>query len=49
MLAAVDCDVLRLRRVRIGSLLLGDLNVGEYRHLQARESHALRAAVGLEN
>jgi 23S rRNA pseudouridine2605 synthase len=48
MLAAVDCDVLRLRRVRIGSLLLGDLNVGEYRHLNARESSALRASVGLD-
>ena len=47
MLAAVDGDVLRLRRVRIGSLLLGDVRVGEHRSLEAREVAALREAVGL--
>lgn len=48
MLAAVGCGVERLRRVRIGPLLLGDLEPSESRGLRAREIDALRAAVGLE-
>jgi 23S rRNA pseudouridine2605 synthase len=48
MLAAVGCGVERLQRVRIGPLLLGDLEPGEYRALRPREVDALRAAVGLE-
>ena len=48
MLAAVGCSVERLRRVRMGSLLLGDLAVGEHRRLLPREVTALRELVGLE-
>jgi 23S rRNA pseudouridine2605 synthase len=35
--AAVGHPVLRLRRVRIGKLRLGDLNPGEYRHVERNE------------
>ncbi len=48
MLDAVGCAVERLRRVRIGSLLLGDVPVGAHRQLHGREVAALRHAVGLE-
>jgi 23S rRNA pseudouridine2605 synthase len=48
MLSAVDCGVVRLRRVRIGTLQLGDVKIGEHRNLDARESAALRASVGLD-
>jgi pseudouridine synthase len=48
MLAAVGCSVERLQRVRIGSLLLGDLELGQHRVLRQREIDGLRAAVGLE-
>ena len=48
MLAALDCGVEHLQRVRIGSLLLGDLEPGQHRALRPREVEALRAAVGLE-
>ena len=48
MLAALGCGVERLQRVRIGPLLLGDLDPGEYRALRPREIESLRAAVGLE-
>lgn len=48
MLATVGCAVEQLQRVRIGPLLLGELNSGEHRSLRQREVEALRAAVGLE-
>jgi 23S rRNA pseudouridine2605 synthase len=48
MLAAVGCGVERLQRVRIGPLLLGELQPGEYRALRPREVESLRAVVGLE-
>ena len=48
MLAAVDCDVDRLRRVRIGSLRLGELALGQFRRLHQREVDTLRQSVGLE-
>ena len=48
MLAALGCSVERLQRVRIGPLLLGELDPGEHRALRAREVESLRAAVGLE-
>jgi 23S rRNA pseudouridine2605 synthase len=48
MLAAVDCEVDRLRRVRIGGLRLGDLELGHYRRLHQREIDSLRQSVGLE-
>jgi len=48
MLAAIDCGVVRLRRVRIGVLQLGDVKLGEHRSLEPREASALRASVGLD-
>jgi 23S rRNA pseudouridine2605 synthase len=48
MLAAIDCAVEHLERVRIGPLLLGDLPIGMHRQLRSREVDALRAAVGLD-
>jgi 23S rRNA pseudouridine2605 synthase len=48
MLGAVDCLVERLRRVRIGVLRLGDLDVGQFRQLNAREIGTLRESVGLD-
>jgi 23S rRNA pseudouridine2605 synthase len=48
MLEVLGCGVERLQRVRIGPLLLGDLEPGEYRGLRPREVESLRAAVGLE-
>jgi 23S rRNA pseudouridine2605 synthase len=48
MLAALGCSAERLQRVRIGPLLLGDLETGQHRQLRQREVEALRAAVGLE-
>jgi 23S rRNA pseudouridine2605 synthase len=48
MLAAIDCPVRRLVRVRIGPLLLGELGVGQHRELRAREVAALRECVGLD-
>jgi 16S rRNA U516 pseudouridylate synthase RsuA-like enzyme len=47
MLAAIDFDVLRLRRTRIGPLVLGDLQLGHHRNLSPREKDALRGSVGL--
>jgi 23S rRNA pseudouridine2605 synthase len=49
MLAAIGCAVDGLQRVRIGPLLLGDLEPGQYRTLRQREVEALRAAVDLES
>jgi len=43
ILAAMDFTVLRLIRVRIGSLELGDLAKGRWRRLEAGEVSALRA------
>jgi 23S rRNA pseudouridine2605 synthase len=48
MLDAVDCEVERLRRVRIGSLPLGDLELGRFRSLSEREVALLRQSVGLD-
>jgi 23S rRNA pseudouridine2605 synthase len=43
LLAALGFEVLRLVRVAIGPLLLGDLQKGAWRHLQAREVALLGA------
>jgi 23S rRNA pseudouridine2605 synthase len=48
MLGALGCSVERLQRVRIGTLQLGELEVGQHRSLRPREIEALRGAVGLE-
>jgi 16S rRNA U516 pseudouridylate synthase RsuA-like enzyme len=37
MLEALDCKVVRLRRVRIAGLRLGDLPSGKWRRLSAQE------------
>jgi 23S rRNA pseudouridine2605 synthase len=47
MLAALGCAVVQLQRVRIGSLVLGDLPLGCHRQLQPREVASLRELVGL--
>jgi 23S rRNA pseudouridine2605 synthase len=47
MLAALGCSVERLQRVRIGPLLLGELDPGEHRTLLRREVQTLRKSVGL--
>jgi 23S rRNA pseudouridine2605 synthase len=44
LLAAHGIGVLRLVRVAIGGLVLGDLAKGQWRHLAAEEVDALRAA-----
>jgi 23S rRNA pseudouridine2605 synthase len=41
MLAAVGHDVIRLQRIRIGSLRLGNLPEGQYRKLSDAELMAL--------
>jgi 23S rRNA pseudouridine2605 synthase len=41
MLASLDIEVLRLVRVAVGSLELGDLKKGEYRHLTVNEYRQL--------
>lgn len=43
ILEAHGIEVMRLIRVSIGSLILGDLAKGKWRHLQAHEVDALRA------
>jgi 23S rRNA pseudouridine2605 synthase len=48
MMAALDCTVEHLVRVRVGPLSLGELKPGEHRVLRSREIQALREAVGLE-
>jgi 23S rRNA pseudouridine2605 synthase len=45
MLAALDVNVLRLIRVSIGPLELGELGKGEYRHLTAAEREAIRSII----
>lgn len=41
MLTAVGVDVLRLVRISIGPLALGEVKKGEVRRLMAQEMHAL--------
>ena len=45
MLEAVGHPVLRLMRIKMGPLLLGALDPGEFRYLEDREANALRALV----
>ena len=45
MAKALDVHVLRLMRVSIGPLELGELGKGEYRHLTAAEREAIRNAI----
>jgi pseudouridine synthase len=46
MCASVGLEVKRLKRVRVGSLLLGELKPGEWRFLSEREVEKLK---GIEN
>jgi pseudouridine synthase len=48
MLAAVGCPVVHLIRTHFGNLSLGDLKVGQYRHLTPEEVQALSRLVGLK-
>jgi 23S rRNA pseudouridine2605 synthase len=45
MLEAVGHPVIKLLRIRMGSLSLGDLQPGEFRFLTDREANALRQLV----
>ena len=45
MLEALDVSVLRLVRVSVGPLELGDLKKGDYRHLTVAERDAVRRAI----
>lgn len=45
MLEAVSHPVLKLKRVRFGPLVLGDLPIGQYRYLTDREANSLRELV----
>jgi 23S rRNA pseudouridine2605 synthase len=45
MLDAVGHSVIKLLRIRMGPLSLGDLEPGEFRFLTDRESNALRALI----
>jgi 23S rRNA pseudouridine2605 synthase len=45
MMEAMDVEVLRLVRVAVGPLLLGDLAKGEHRSLTAEEKRMLDVAV----
>ncbi len=45
MLEALDVSVLRLVRVSVGPLELGELKKGEYRHLTVAERDAVRRAI----
>ncbi len=47
MFEAIGHPVIRLRRVRVGPLTLGDLEPGQTRELSAREAETLRRAAGL--
>lgn len=47
MLEAVDHRVIHLIRIGFGSLELGDLKIGEYRHLETHEVQAMKKMVGM--
>jgi 23S rRNA pseudouridine2605 synthase len=48
MCSAVGHPVLKLRRIKVGPIGLGNLRPGESRRLKSREIKALRRAVGLD-
>ncbi len=47
MLEAVDHRVIHLIRIGFGSLELGDLKIGDYRHLETHEVQAMKKMVGM--
>ncbi len=48
MFDAVDREVIHLIRIGFGNLVLGDLKVGHYRHLEPSEVAALMKSVGMK-
>lgn len=47
MLEAVGYEVIHLIRISYGSLQLGDLKIGAYRHLKNSEVHSMKKEVGI--
>jgi 23S rRNA pseudouridine2605 synthase len=47
MFDAINCQVIHLIRIGFGSLRLGDLKVGKYRHLATDEVYKMKNSVGL--
>ena len=41
MVEAVDHDIKKLKRIRIESIMLGDLSEGQWRHFTEREKREL--------
>ncbi|MDD2515823.1 MAG: pseudouridine synthase [Candidatus Gracilibacteria bacterium] len=48
MVASIDKEVKKLKRIRIENILLGDLKEGEYEELSKKELDALFKRIGLE-
>jgi 23S rRNA pseudouridine2605 synthase len=48
MFDAIDREVIHLIRIGFGNLVLGNLKVGEYRHLEPSEVEGLMKSVGLK-
>lgn len=48
LMAASECEVLRLVRIAIGPILLGELSKGQFRMLSEREIQALRGGYKLD-
>jgi len=48
MFEAVGSEVIHLIRIGFGNLVLGDLKVGHYRHLESSEVAALMKSVGMK-
>jgi 16S rRNA U516 pseudouridylate synthase RsuA-like enzyme len=47
MLDAVGYKVIHLIRTGFGSLELGELKIGDYRHLESHEIRAMKKMVGM--
>ncbi|MFH1242908.1 MAG: pseudouridine synthase [Pseudomonadota bacterium] len=47
MFEAVGYEVIHLTRIGFGTILLGDLKVGHYRHLQPEEVYEMKKMVGM--
>lgn len=49
MCEALDYEVVKLKRIRVLNILLGDLKKGEWRYLEASELDTLRANIAANN
>lgn len=49
MCEALDYEVVKLKRIRVLNIKLGDLKKGEWRHLEASELETLRANIAANN